>query len=520
MHPAVTHTADKTDTAEAGNDQPACQAPLYAPQDYACAYQAFVDDYPAFLTTTALDTLRAAEYSRLDRLGHTYLDYTGGGLYAEGQLRAHHELLANNVFGNPHSNNPTSLAMTGLVERARAFVLAYFNASPDEYGVVFTSNASGALKLVGEAYPFAPGGQYLLAYDNHNSVNGIREFARARGAKVRYLPVEEPDLRLNPGVVSERLAAADPASHNLFAFPAQSNFSGVQHPLEWVAQAQAQGWDVLLDCAAYVPTNRLDLSQVKPDFIPLSFYKLFGYPTGAGALIARRTAIAKLRRPWFAGGTITIASVQGDGWHYLIPGEAGFEDGTVNYLNIPAVEIGLRHLQTVGIDQIHTRVMALTGWLLAEMSALRHNNGQPVVHIFGPETIDRRGSTIAFYFLDAAGQPFDVRRVEALAGDELISVRTGCFCNPGDGEVAHHLQQTEMAQCFAGPAPVSYAQFYQMIHDQTGKTPSTMRISLGVVSNFADVYRFMRFAATFCDRRAEDILRQPVVDRHHAPDTA
>jgi len=56
-----------------------------------------------------------------------------------------------------------------------------FSASPDDYCVVFTQNASGALKLVGEAYPFAPDGQYLLTFDNHNSVNGIREYARMWG---------------------------------------------------------------------------------------------------------------------------------------------------------------------------------------------------------------------------------------------------------------------------------------------------------------------------------------------------
>ena len=37
------------------------------------------------------------------------------------------------------------------------------------------------LKLVAESYPFEHGGRFLLTFDNHNSVNGIREFARARG---------------------------------------------------------------------------------------------------------------------------------------------------------------------------------------------------------------------------------------------------------------------------------------------------------------------------------------------------
>ena len=90
-----------------------------------------------------------------------------------------------------------------------------------------------------------------------------------------------------------------------------TNFSGgMRQALEWINEAQASGWDVLVDCAAFVPTNRLDLSRWHPDFVPLSFYKIFGYPTGVGCLLARRDALARLSRPWFAGGTIAIASVQ------------------------------------------------------------------------------------------------------------------------------------------------------------------------------------------------------------------
>jgi selenocysteine lyase/cysteine desulfurase len=127
---------------------------------------------------------------------------------------------------------------------------------------------------------------------------------------------------------------------------------------------------------------------------------------------------------------------------------------------------------------------------------------------------------VAFYLLDPEGRTFDVRQVEALAGDQRISLRTGCFCNPGDGEVAHDLRAEEMAQCFAGQAPVSYSQFFALIHDRTGKTPSTIRISLGIVSNFADVYRFLDFVTTFRNRRAGDISNLDVVDRRHAPDAA
>ncbi|MCC6801660.1 MAG: aminotransferase class V-fold PLP-dependent enzyme [Anaerolineae bacterium] len=316
----------------------------------------------------ALHELRRTEYARLDRDGHIYLDYTGGGLYAESQLQVHMQLLSNGVYGNPHSGNPTSLAMTRLDDQARSFVLDYFNADPDEYCVIFAPNASGALRLVGESYPFEERGCYLLTVDNHNSVNGIREYAKAAGAQVIYTPLSPLDMRLDHEMLLDNLDRAIPDGNNLFAYPAQSNFTGVRHSLEWIEIARRKGRNVLVDCAAFVPSNRLDLSVVKPDFVPLSFYKNVGYPTGVGALIARRSALCKLRRRWFAGGTITVVSAQADR-HVLEEGVAAFEGGTIDYLGLPAIEIGLECIQYVGMEQIHRRVLSMTQFLLDELMA-------------------------------------------------------------------------------------------------------------------------------------------------------
>ena len=225
------------------------------------------------------------------------------------------------MFGNPHSQSPTSRAITELDEQARAFVLTFFQASPDEYTVIFTANATHALKLVGEAYPIRPGGQSLILADNHTSVNGIREFARAKGASFTYLPVISPKLRGDASLLLTCLEHEGNDIDRLFAYPAQSNFTGVQHPLEWIAQAHTRGRDVLLDAACFVPTNRLDLSRWHPDLVPVSFYKMFGYPTGVGCLLVRKTALARLRHPWFAGGTVWGAAVLGDGYVLLEGGE-------------------------------------------------------------------------------------------------------------------------------------------------------------------------------------------------------
>ena len=474
-----------------------------APADVSCspetlesAFAEFLRANPAYLSTHKLDQLRATEYARLDRLGHIYLDYTGGGQYAESQLRDHLLLLVRGVFGNPHSKNLTSMAMTHLVERTREYVLRYFNASPDEYMVIFTPNATGALKLIGESYPFAPGDNYLLTFDNHNSVNGIREFARSRGATVTYVPIQAPELRADTHYLAQALEAGRPGGHNLFAYPAQSNFTGVQHPLDWIAQAQAKGWDVLLDAAAFAPANRLDLSRWHPDFVDISFYKIFGYPTGTGCLLARKRAAQKLRRPWYAGGTITFSSVLA-GDHYLTPGPAGFEDGTVNYLSLPAVEIGLKFIESVGIDLIHTRVMCLTGWLIDQLLSLRHTNGNPVIRLYGPPYTWMRGGTVQVNFFDPDGRLIDCNHVERLANDARISLRAGCHCNPGAREVALGFAKDELAACFRDRDSLTFEQF---LHAIDGKTTGALRASIGLVTTFADVYTYAQFAASFIDR--------------------
>jgi selenocysteine lyase/cysteine desulfurase len=454
----------------------------------------FLARHPGYADTMALDGLREREFYRLDRLGHVYVDYTGGGLFGDSQLRRHMELLAGSVLGNPHSTNPTSAVATEAVARCRRRVLEYFRADPDEYVLIFTSNASGALKLVGESYPFGEGDSLLLTFDNHNSVVGIRAFDRVRRAQVDYVPVEPPDMRV-PDAALERALRSGPQGRNkLFAYPAQSNFSGVQHPLEWIGRAHALGWDVLLDAAAYVPTSRLDLGRWHPDYVTLSFYKMFGYPTGVGALLARRPALQKLHRPWFAGGTISWASVLAES-HTLSPGSEGFEDGTLNYTSIPAVEIGLDFLEAVGMERIHDRVLLLAGWLMEELAELRHSDGRRVVRIYGPLGTEARGGTVALNVYDRSGAHVDHRLVEERANAWGISLRTGCFCNPGAGEMALGLARDEIVGCLVQSGNrMTVEEFRQCID---GKSTGAVRVSFGVASTFADALTVRRFFESF-----------------------
>ncbi len=440
-----------------------------------------------------LRDLRSREFARLDAAGHAYLDYTGSGLYAESQLERHMELLQREVLGNPHTESPTSLPATRRVEAARADILDFFQADPSEYEVIFTANASGALKIVGESFPFGPGSRLLMTADNHNSVNGIRSFAAARGAAVEYLPL---DGELRAGPLEPYLGSAA-AAPGLFAFPAQSNFSGVKHPLGWIATAQAAGFRVLLDAAAFVPTSRLSLREVHPDFVCVSFYKMFGYPTGVGALIARHPALLELRRPWFAGGTVRFVSAQNQE-HLLKATAEAFEDGTLNFLAIAAVPFGLELLRSLGMEAVNRHVMDLTAALLDGMVSLRHSNGAPQVRVYGPHDLRGRGATIAFNALDPEGGLVEYERVEEVAAEARVSVRGGCFCNPGAAEFAFGYTAAESYRCFHTMAPTDFTlqQFSSCMH---GMPVGAVRASLGLASDESDVQRLLEVLAALRD---------------------
>ncbi len=444
--------------------------------------------------TALFDELRRTEFSRLDAGGHVYLDYTGGGLYGESQIRAHSEVLLSQVLGNPHSQNPTSLASTHNVEQARERIHHFFEADPDEYTVIFTLNASGALKLIGESFPWEVGSRYMMTADNHNSVNGIREFAKAKGATIQYLPLNR-ELRAEN--LENLLPQVDGSKPSLFAFPAQSNFSGAKHPLEWVELGHQRGYHVLLDAAAYVPTSRLSLREIHPDFMSVSFYKMFGFPTGVGALLVRREAMQRLHRPWFGGGTVKFVSAQNK-THILATSGEGFEDGTVNYLSIAAIPAGFDFLERIGMDNINAHVMAHTDTLLQGLLALRHSNGQPLITLYGPPNMTMRGGTVAFNLNTPDGQLVEARAMEQKANAENISVRTGCFCNPGAAEFAFNYLPDETYRCFTTVDPEQFTmqQFSSCMNDMP---IGAIRASSGIATNEADIDRLISFMASFVD---------------------
>ena len=135
--------------------------------------------------------------------------------------------------------------------------------------------------------------------------------------------------------------------------------------------------------------------------------------------------------------------------------------------------------------------------MLKELFALRHSNGKPMVRISGPVNMELRGGTVTLNFYSHEEYLLDYRRIEELANAKGISLRTGCFCNPGAGETAEGLTPEDMQAAFKEGENISLPRFVQMIQHRGNKSAGAIRISVGLASNFEDVYQFLAFADSF-----------------------
>jgi selenocysteine lyase/cysteine desulfurase len=75
-----------------------------------------------------------------------------------------------------------------------------------------------------------------------------------------------------------------------------------------------------------------------------------------------------------------------------------------------------------------------------------------------------------------------------------ISLRTGCFCNPGAGEVALEISRVELDVCFTQPGHEDRLTVDDFRSCIDGKSSGAVRISVGMVTNFNDIQGFLDFA--------------------------
>lgn len=92
--------------------------------------------------------------------------------------------------------------------------------------------------------------------------------------------------------------------------------------------------------------------------------------------------------------------------------------------------------------------------------------------------------------------------IEYAATASKISLRTGCMCNPG-GAAAILGISSDMKKLYEG---VTLKDFERLV----GRELGVVRISLGLVSNFSDVWQVLKFVEDVigCQARREGVWEQ------------
>lgn len=449
----------------------------------------------------------------------TYLDHAGTTLYATSLIRSVSDDLVSNLYGNPHSQSPSSQLTTKRINDTRLRVLQLFNASPEDYDIIFCANATAGMKLVLEAYT-AQGQTFSYRYhkDCHTSAVGMREVSDDARC---FLNDQDVENWLGTEVTGEDLFSR---SHGLFVYPAQSNFSGRRLPLSWPKKLRASGkkFYTLLDAAALVTTSPLDLCLAAPDFTVVSFYKMFGYPD-LGGLIIRKASPGLPRflqnRSYFGGGTVAAVIAQDEAFHAKrneVPHEH-MEDGTIPFHSIIALDHAITVHSTLygSFNAIAAHTTSLLMYLHQRLASLKHYNTMSVCTLYleclpvtdkGLTEGGFQGPTIAFNLRRASGGWVGYSEVEKLAAVKRIHIRTGGLCNPGGVESYIGLKAWEIKQNYEAGHRCWDDQ--DVMHD---KPTGAIRVSLGAMSTLEDVLKFTAFIEEFyVDRREPNMKQQPV----------
>lgn len=344
-------------------------------------------------------------------------------------------------------------------------ILQHFNTFTSNYSVVFTANATAALKTLAETFDFNYHGEakenadikipgsFVYTIDNHVSVLGMREIVQTNHIR----SIERSELLQNmerpENINSTHLFL--PKNSSLVVFPAQSNFCGFKYPLDLIGKIHRNGlherqkhdscsteWYICLDAACLAATSPLDLTRYPADFVSVSFSKMFGYPTGLGCLLISKRAENVLSKKYYGGGTIKVA-LGTKNWHQkrdVI--HERFEDGTISYLSIVSLQNGFSTIERLvppysnfsTMDRISRHVFTLARYFYHEASKLKHTNGASVVQFYNEtkyKSSTIQGGICALILLNPDGTYVGYSEFNCIASVHKIHVRTGCFCNPG-----------------------------------------------------------------------------------------
>lgn len=276
--------------------------------------------------------------------------------------------------------------------------------------IIFTRGATTALNIVAQSYGLTnvkEGDEIVITYmEHHANVIPWQQVARATGATLKYIPLQE-DGTIDLQDVEETVTS----NTKIVSVMQVSNVLGTINPIKEIAKiAHKHGAVMVVDGAQSSPHMKINVQDLDCDFFAFSGHKMCG-PTGIGALYGKKELLEKMEPVEFGGEMIDFVGLQESTWKEL-PWK--FEAGTPIIAGAIGLGAAIDFLEQIGLDKIEAYEHKLAQYALDQLSQV---DG---VTIYGPK---HRAGLVTFNIEDV--HPHDVATVLDAEG---IAVRAGHHC--------------------------------------------------------------------------------------------
>ncbi len=194
-----------------------------------------------------------------------------------------------------------------------------------------------------------------------------------------------------------------------------SNVCGTIAPMEEIGKVCSKhGLIFIADCAQSAGSIPVDMEKMNIDILCFTGHKALLGPQGTGGFIIR-DEVSRMLTPLISGGTGSVSNLET--LPEFLPDR--FEAGTLNISGIYGLKAGIEFINSVGIENIHSREMRLTKLFL---DGVKQIDGYKII---GKDTAGDRTSTVSLVpDMDLSETAFILDR------EYGIMTRVGMHCAP------------------------------------------------------------------------------------------
>jgi selenocysteine lyase/cysteine desulfurase len=181
----------------------------------------------------------------------------------------------------------------GVATAVKKELAAFLNVSDEE--IIITRNATEALNIAIQGYPFRPDDEVLISQLDYFSMIETFQMMGKRG-QLKINQIELPLLPENEDEIVEAYRRAITPRTRVILLTHVSNINGLIVPVAKIsAIAREKGIDTITDSAHALGQIVFNIRELGSDFVGMNLHKWMGNPVGAGVLYIKKERIKEMK---------------------------------------------------------------------------------------------------------------------------------------------------------------------------------------------------------------------------------